>query len=186
MIKLKKLSEDLLKLTQGRGGDWAALLLFVGLLLLAWTVFAVVWVMATRVPERPAVVVAPIATSTPIVVEAIVVAEPMVAVMIDMHRAAHPISGVDRAPVVYEVPVEGGINRLLALFAAHDAAIEVGPVRSARPYFIDIASEYGAAYMHVGGSPEATKQLRKRDDVVDVDQWYHSQFYWRDRRRASP
>ncbi|MEK7532132.1 MAG: DUF3048 domain-containing protein [Patescibacteria group bacterium] len=185
MTKLKP-SEYLLKVRREWGGDRAALFLFVGLLLLAWTVFAVVWVLATRVPERPAAVGASATTSTPVVVEAALVAEPIVAVMIDMHRDAHPISGVDRAPIVYEVPVEGGINRLLALFAAHDVVPEVGPVRSARPYFVDIASEYGAMYMHVGGSPDAVKKLRKRDDVVDVDEWYNTQFYWRDRRRASP
>lgn len=160
--------------------------LFVALFLLAWTVFAVVWVLATRVPERPsAAATPPVATSTAIAFDDFV-AEPVVAVMIDMHRDAHPVSGVDRATVVYEAPVEGGIYRLLALFTAHDDALEVGPIRSARPYFVDIASEYGAMYMHVGGSPEAVKQLRRRDDVYNLDQWYNSQFYWLDRRRAAP
>lgn len=154
--------------------------------LLAWTVLAVVWVLATRVPERPVMMVLPSATSTPVVEAPRESNLPIVAVMVDMHRDAHPVSGVDRAAVVYEAPVEGGINRLLAVFNVHQPIEEVGPVRSARPYFIDIASEYGAMYMHVGGSPEATKQLRRRDDVVNLDQWYNSQFYWFDRRRAAP
>lgn len=178
------------------GGDGAeerpiravSVLFFVALFLLAWTLLAVVWVLVTRVPVRqPAEAgdqVSLVATST---IEAPQESSlPMVAVMVDMHRDAHPVSGVDRAAVVYEVPVEGGINRLLAVFTAHQPVEEVGPVRSARPYFIDIASEYGTMYMHVGGSPEATKQLRRRDDVVDLDQWYNSQFYWFDRRRAAP
>ncbi|MEK7481158.1 MAG: DUF3048 domain-containing protein [Patescibacteria group bacterium] len=184
---------------QAPSANWMALLIFVALFLLAWTVFAVVWVLATRVPERPVEADAPqIVTSTPVIVSSQrlldgvsvdsenLTAEPIVAVMIDMHRDAHPVSGVDRAPLVYEVPVEGGINRLVALFTAHDAVEEAGPVRSARPYFVDIAGEYNALYMHVGGSPEAVKQLRRRDDVYNLDQWYHSQFYWLDRRRAAP
>lgn len=178
--------------------DWAMLLLFVVLLLLAWVIFGVVWVLATRVPGERAPVIEtgePAVTSTPAVPRLLLngaaaaqpeVAEPVIGVMIDMHRDAQPVSGIEAAQVVYEVPVEGGIHRLLALFTKSALVSEVGPVRSARPYFVDIASEYGAMYMHVGGSPAAVSQLRNEDRVTNLDQWYFSQYYWRDRRRASP
>ncbi len=179
--------------------DVAVLLLFVVLLLLAWIIFGVVWALVTRVPKRTVSTVEmrePVVTSTSevsrlllngaVVMTPDAVAEPVVGVMIDMHRDAQPVSGIDRAQVVYEVPVEGGIHRLLALFTKGAPVDEVGPVRSARPYFVDIAGEYGALYMHVGGSPDAVEQLYADRAVTNLDQWYFSQYYWRDRRRASP
>ncbi|MBI4098826.1 MAG: DUF3048 domain-containing protein [Candidatus Magasanikbacteria bacterium] len=179
--------------------DVAVLLLFVVLLLLAWIIFGVVWALVTRVPERKVPVVESgesVVTSTPIVPRLLLngaaamtpdaVAEPVVGVMIDMHRDAQPVSGIEAAQVVYEVPVEGGIHRLLALFTKSARVDEVGPIRSARPYAVDIAGEYGALYMHVGGSPAAVEQLATDDAVTNLDQWYFSQYYWRDRRRASP
>ena len=58
-----------------------------------------------------------------------------------------------RADVVYEAVAEGGITRFLSVFYCQDAGI-VGPVRSARTYFVDFISEYGASplYAHVGGA----------------------------------
>lgn len=178
--------------------DVAVLLLFVVLLLLAWIIFGVVWALVTRVPDLRTPVRemgAPMVTSTPAPPRLLLngaaaaqpeVAEPVIGVMIDMHRDAQPVSGIEAAQVVYEVPVEGGIHRLLALFTKSALVSEVGPVRSARPYFVDIAGEYGALYMHVGGSPAAVLQLNNDRKVTNLDQWYFSQYYWRDRRRASP
>jgi hypothetical protein len=74
-------------------------------------------------------------------------------VMIENHQNARPQSGLSFADVVYEVVAEGGITRFLAMYYCQDA-VQVGPVRSARTYFIDFASEYGAfpLYAHVGGA----------------------------------
>ncbi|MDD3679818.1 MAG: DUF3048 domain-containing protein, partial [Candidatus Shapirobacteria bacterium] len=72
-----------------------------------------------------------------------------------------PQSGLSRADVVYEVVAEGGITRFLAIFycgGAFDSGqnYDIGPVRSARTYFLDWASEYGdyPLYAHVGGAGE--------------------------------
>lgn len=77
-------------------------------------------------------------------------------VMIENHAEARPQSGLSRADVVYEAVAEGGITRFLAVFycAASAEDIIVGPVRSARTYFLDFASEYGdyPLYAHVGGA----------------------------------
>jgi hypothetical protein len=85
------------------------------------------------------------------------------AVMIENHVDSRPQSGLSRADVVYEAVAEGGITRLLAVFycgAAWDIGKEydIGPVRSARTYFLDWASEYGdyPLYAHVGGAGECT------------------------------
>lgn len=77
-------------------------------------------------------------------------------VMIENHEEARPQSGISYADVVYEAVAEGGITRFMAVFYCNDAP-EVGPVRSARTYFLDFISEYGdyPLYAHVGGANAA-------------------------------
>lgn len=73
--------------------------------------------------------------------------------MIENHQDARPQSGISSADVVYEAVAEGGITRFLTIFYCQSAE-EVGPIRSARTYFLDFVSEYGASplYAHVGGA----------------------------------
>jgi len=77
-------------------------------------------------------------------------------VMIENHQESRPQSGLSSADVVYEAVAEGGITRFLAVFYCGAVAqeITIGPVRSARTYFLDFASEYGdyPLYAHVGGA----------------------------------
>ncbi len=88
--------------------------------------------------------------------------------------------GLAAAGVVYEAPVEGGITRLFALFANSAEASRVGPIRSARPYFIDWLQEYGdALYLHSGGSPAALEAIQKRG-IFDANEFGWGRFYWRD------
>jgi len=74
-------------------------------------------------------------------------------VMIENHEQARPQSGLSSADVIYEAVAEGGITRFLAIFYCQ-APVQVGPIRSARTYFLDFASEYGdhPLYAHVGGA----------------------------------
>lgn len=74
-------------------------------------------------------------------------------IMIENHVESRPQSGLSAADVVYEAVAEGGITRFLAVFYCQDAPI-VGPVRSARVYFMTMLREYGAypLYAHVGGA----------------------------------
>lgn len=74
-------------------------------------------------------------------------------VMIENSLDARPQSGLSYADVVYEAVAEGGITRFLAIFYCQDSGI-IGPVRSARTYFLDFVSEYGdyPLYAHVGGA----------------------------------
>jgi len=74
-------------------------------------------------------------------------------VMIENHVEARPQSGLSFADTVYEAIAEGGITRFLAVYYCQDAEF-VGPVRSARTYFLDFMSEYGPfpLYAHVGGA----------------------------------
>ncbi len=74
-------------------------------------------------------------------------------VMIENHENARPQSGISGADIVYEAVAEGGITRFLTLFYCQPGN-EVGPIRSARTYFLDFISEYGdyPLYAHVGGA----------------------------------
>lgn len=74
-------------------------------------------------------------------------------VMIENHQESRPQSGISFSDVVYEAVAEGGITRFLVIYYCDDAGI-VGPVRSARTYFLDFISEYGSypLYAHVGGA----------------------------------
>lgn len=74
-------------------------------------------------------------------------------IMIENSKAARPQSGVSFADVVYEAVAEGGITRLMAVYYCQDGDV-VGPVRSARTYYLDWISEYGSSplYAHVGGA----------------------------------
>lgn len=74
-------------------------------------------------------------------------------VMIENHQESRPQSGLAFADVVYEAVAEGGITRFLAVYYCQDAG-QLGPVRSARTYYLDFISEYGnyPLYAHVGGA----------------------------------
>ncbi len=79
------------------------------------------------------------------------------AVVVD-NANGYPQSGLAQASMVVEMPVEGGITRLLAFFDAQDPQ-RVGPVRSARPYFVDLAQRSQAVLVHDGGSPDAMVRI---------------------------
>ena len=80
--------------------------------------------------------------------------------MIENHEDSRPLSGIQSADIVYEAVAEGGITRLMGAFycaaagGAVDKKYDIGPVRSARTYFLDWASEYSdfPLYNHVGGA----------------------------------
>ncbi len=91
-------------------------------------------------------------------------------VMIDNHPDAVPQSGLDKAAVVYEALAEGGITRFMAVFdAASPAADEIGPVRSARIYYVNWALPYHPIYVHAGGSPGALNTLPTLSAVDNTD-----------------
>ena len=81
-----------------------------------------------------------------------------IAVMIDNVGDAKPQSGLNKAYLVYEITVEGRLTRLMALFK--DVELDnIGPVRSARPYFLDYALENDAIFVHYGGSTQAFEDI---------------------------
>lgn len=108
------------------------------------------------------------------------------AVMVENSADAWPQSGVDQAFQVMEAPTEGRIPRLLTFYSADQTVEKIGPVRSARPYYIDWASAYGALYAHVGGSPDALETLKITDTVFDLNEFFHQYQFWRAHDRFAP
>ena len=83
-----------------------------------------------------------------------------IAVMINNDPKARPQSGLVKADIVYELLAEGNITRFLAIFQSEQPET-VGPVRSARDYFIELAKGYDSLYIAHGYSPEAKAMLDK-------------------------
>ncbi len=109
-----------------------------------------------------------------------------VAVMIDNSYTVRPQAGLAQADIIYEALAESNITRLLAIFDKNNTAEKVGPVRSARSYFMDWAEEYGGIYMHVGGSPQALAEIKKYN-FTNVDQIGAGEIYfWRDQKLKMP
>lgn len=107
------------------------------------------------------------------------------AVMIDNSSDAWPQSGIDQAFLVMEAPVEAGIPRLQAFFSADTEVEKIGPVRSARPYFVDWANALDALYVHVGGSDDAL-DLISSNGTFDLNEFWNGQFFWRAADRYAP
>lgn len=98
--------------------------------------------------------------------------------------AARPQSGLNAADIVYETLAEGGTPRFIALFQKSSAE-KVGPIRSARPYFLDISKEYNLPFAHCGGSSEALVKI-KNENLMSMNEMTHASTYWRDSLRKAP
>jgi hypothetical protein len=110
---------------------------------------------------------------------------PVFAVQVENMVDARPLSGISKANLVYEAISEAGITRLLAIYTSDNLVPEIGPARSARPYYMDWASEYGALYAHSGGSPEALRAVSDYD-ILDLNEFANGRFFWRSKSRYMP
>ena len=84
-------------------------------------------------------------------------------------------SGLNDAYIVYEMIVEGGFTRLMAIYKDKDTE-KIGSVRSARPYFLDYALENDAIYVHFGGSDQALQEV-KTLNIENINFLYDSGYY---------
>lgn len=73
-----------------------------------------------------------------------------VAVMVNNHEAARPQYGIAQADILYEIPVEGDITRLMALYADYTKVPQICPIRSCRYYFPALSQGYDAFYVNWG------------------------------------
>lgn len=108
-----------------------------------------------------------------------------IAVMIDNHSGAWPQANLNKAYLVYEIVVEGGETRLMALFKGQDID-KIGPVRSSRHYFLDYALENDAIYVHHGWSPQAESDIAKLgvNNINGIQE--SSSDFWRVKDKSAP
>lgn len=114
------------------------------------------------------------------------------AVMLDNNKNAWPHASINKAYLVYEIIVEGGESRLMALFKGVDTD-SIGPIRSARHYFLDYALENDAIYVHLGWSPQAQSDISNLNVNNINGQTYDtgkaktsSSLFWRNSNKSKP
>ena len=135
----------------------------------------------TPPPPPPAPITSPL---TGMVVSEADSKRPVTGVMIENSDFARPQSGLREAGVVFEGIAEAGITRFLALYQEAKPK-NIGPVRSVRPYFLQWALGFDAPIAHVGGSPEALKDIKKWG-AKDLDQFFNAAYYHRISSRFAP
>ncbi|MCF2946308.1 DUF3048 domain-containing protein [Paenibacillus tarimensis] len=127
----------------------------------------------------------PVAPFTGLITQADPTARP-VAVMINNHSKARPQSGLTHADMIWEVLAEGGITRLIAVFQSDTFTDPVGPVRSIRPYLIDLAESYQAIISHAGASNDAYAILQRQKKPYLDEISNAGSYFWRDKSRKAP
>lgn len=181
---------------QGRFSTWRQnltkkqkiILLIVAILLVAGACFAAYKILAdSQGPSGQSQSNAP--TTVPSKLTGLQVApevneKQVTAVMIENSLDARPQSGLLQAGLVFEAIAEGGITRFTAYYQ-DTSADYIGPVRSVRPYYLDVVSSFDAAIAHVGGSPDALALIQSRK-IKDLDQFQNPDAYQRVGNRAAP
>lgn len=106
-------------------------------------------------------------------------------VMVENAPQARPQTGLDQADIVYEILAEGEITRFVSVFQSREAEV-IGPVRSIRPYFVEIGDALDAVIVHAGWSQEAMDMMAGRK-LAHLDEVYgDGAYYWRSTDRKAP
>lgn len=112
------------------------------------------------------------------------------AVMFDNHPRAYPQTGLNQAPIVFEALAEFGITRYMAIYVpgVSPELRTLGPVRSARSYFVEYAKGLRGVYVHAGGAPDALTLARTSIEILDMDALRRDagSFFRRATDRAAP
>lgn len=108
-----------------------------------------------------------------------------VAVMINNHPKARPQSGLGQADVIYELLAEGDVTRFLAIYQSKKPE-KIGPIRSARDYYIELAKGYDSLYIAHGYSPDAKALFDKGyiDNLNGMN--YDGTLFYRASHRKAP
>lgn len=107
-----------------------------------------------------------------------------VSIMVSNSQSALPQAGIGQADLVYETVVEGGITRIMALFADPNAIPLTGPVRSVREYYIDLAAPFNPVFVHFGGSETGYTAL-KNANLSEIDGMTSPNAFYQDNALAS-
>lgn len=108
-----------------------------------------------------------------------------IAVMLNNLKVAQPQLGISCADIIYEIPAEGGITRMVGVFQSLEDVQNLGSIRSTRPYYLEIALGHDAILVHAGGSPEAYKDMPAWgvDHMDGVRGGADAEIFWRDAQR---
>lgn len=108
-------------------------------------------------------------------------------IMINNIIDAMPQSGISQADLTYEMLVEGGITRYLCVFQDYSKLQKLGPVRSARPYYVKMANMLDGYYAHIGWNSFAEEQINLLgvNNLNGLTGVYDVMFY-RDESRYAP
>ncbi len=108
-----------------------------------------------------------------------------VMVMVENQAKARPQNGLDEADLVYEILAEGEITRFVAVYQSHSPKV-IGPVRSIRPYYVEIGAGLDALIVHAGWS-EAAMNMLSSMHLDHFDEVYgDGAYYWRSSERKPP
>lgn len=113
-----------------------------------------------------------------------IAARPVTGIMIENSPESRPQSGLYQADMVYEAIAEGGVTRFLAVYQESQPDL-IGPIRSARPYYVDYIAGLDGSFGHVGGSPEALQDI-KTLNIKDLDQFFNASAYIRVSGKTAP
>ena len=105
------------------------------------------------------------------------------AVLLD-NAAGYPQMGLQEASVVFEMPVEAGMTRLMAVYDRVDPS-SVGPIRSARDYFVQAARNMDGILVHDGGAPSAMAAIQ-RYEAPTINSFTSGELFARDANRNAP
>ncbi|MEG0812647.1 MAG: DUF3048 domain-containing protein [Clostridium sp.] len=108
-----------------------------------------------------------------------------IAIMMSNDKQSLPHYGINHAGVIYEAPVEGGMNRFMSIIEDYDDLKRIGSVRSCRTYYTYFAREFDAIYVHFGQSVFALPYLEKMEHLNGIDGKGAVAFY-RSKDRKSP
>lgn len=113
------------------------------------------------------------------------------AIVFNNIKVSLPQSGISNCDIVYEVLAEGGILRLTGIVQDYANTGNLGSMRSARPYMVELSLAYDALFLHAGGSDKAYETIQ-RLGVNDVDGVKRGPFsvngtsvFWRDQNRLN-
>lgn len=111
-----------------------------------------------------------------------------IAIMTENTKSALPQYGLNEAGVIYECPVEGGITRLMCIFDDLGTLEKIGNVRSCRPYYAYIASEFDAIYVHYGQSVQGQEVLDRGivNDLNGLDGSVSEKVFYRTSDKKAP
>lgn len=105
-------------------------------------------------------------------------------VMVNNIKECRPQRGLSDADVLYEIKVEGGITRFMAVYSDYHTMPTVGPIRSARDQFFRLILPFQPLYVHIGES------VVQKQYIADYDysEWNYdsiNNMFWRDQNRLS-